>query len=136
MRVVEWPKFLATTSNGMPFITACDAQVCRKLWKFASSMPAAFTASAMRRTWSERPQGFPSLLRNGNLSLANSAWPSSLRMTCRALPDFDCRMWSVPASALKSAGINLVKRWQDVAVDLVLGVPHGRRGATLGLQVR
>jgi len=32
MRVSLWPKFFATTKSGVPFMTASDAQVCRKPW--------------------------------------------------------------------------------------------------------
>src|SRR5262245_48838900 len=54
MRVSACPRFFATTSNGTPFITACEAHVWRRIWKLISGLILARVhASAMGRACSD-----------------------------------------------------------------------------------
>jgi hypothetical protein len=65
MRVSAWPKFLATTINGMPFMTAWLAHECLVIWKLAGGViRARAEASAIGRTWWFLSQGLPSALVN------------------------------------------------------------------------
>jgi hypothetical protein len=51
---VGCPRFFAATSNGTPFMTACEAHVCRKPWKpIGGLILACSQASAIGRSCSD-----------------------------------------------------------------------------------
>ena len=61
MRVSLWPSVLATTSSGVPFMTAWLAKVWRVTWKFAGGLILARAdASAIGRIWCDLPHALPS----------------------------------------------------------------------------
>ena len=115
IRVLAWPRFLATTTSGTPFMTASEAHVCLRAWKVAGGVILArLTPSVIGLFCNDGVQGWPSLpsllsLVNNKSAPARPAHhcsnrlrPSSVRTMWRGLPDLLSRIKTVPASGLKS----------------------------------